>query len=235
MSARPRFPAKPFKWLLLGGLFALGMWYAADAIIYAFIRERSAAEPLMRTLTSFVHLAVATPLLLIAPLQFSRRVRARWPHWHRWAGRTYLSLAMVAAIGALYLGATFDRVGSRIPLVVFSILWLAFSLAAWICARRRAFRVHERFVMRSYAIALAFVFVRLLGEFQDVLFPFMADQVLRDATREWLSFVLPLIAVEAACSWWPSIDAARHRQPAAAVATDRGVGVAALAAMEPRS
>jgi hypothetical protein len=67
----------------------------------------------------------------------------------------------------------------------------------------------------SYAIALAFVFVRLLGEFQYVLFPFMPDQALRDATREWLSFVLPLIAVEAWCSWWPSIAVARHRHTAA--------------------
>jgi hypothetical protein len=224
MDARPRFPAKPFKWLLLGVLFGLGVWYAGDAVIYAFIRERPTEEPWMRTVGSFVHLAVATPLLLIAPLQFSRRMRAWWPHWHRRTGRVYLSFAMVAAIGALYLGVTFERVGSRIPLAVFAILWLAFSLAAWICARRRAFSVHERFVMRSYAIALAFVFVRLLGEFQDVLFPFMPDPALRDTTREWLSFVLPLIAVEAWCSWWPSIAVARHRHTAAVpTASEAGV------------
>lgn len=32
MDARQRFPAKPFKWLLLGVLFALGIWYAGDAV-----------------------------------------------------------------------------------------------------------------------------------------------------------------------------------------------------------
>lgn len=216
MAPRPQFAPRPFKWLVIGVLLGLGLWYAADAVIYAFIRERSAEEPWIRTFGSFVHLFVATPLLLIAPLQFSRRVRAHWPRWHRRIGRLYLSFAMLAAIGAIYLGATFERVGSRIPLVIFAILWLAFSLAAWVCARRRAFPVHERFVIRSYAIALAFVFVRLLGEFQDDLFPFMQDQELRDTTREWLSFVLPLIAVEAWFSWWPSLRSARHRGPAAA-------------------
>lgn len=217
--ARLRFAPRPFKWLLLSTLLGLGLWYALDAVIYAFLRERPAEESWMRTAGSFVHLAVATPLLLIAPLQFSRRVRARWPHWHRRVGRVYLSFAAVAAIGAMYLGATFERVGSRVPLVVFAILWLAFSLAAWTCARRRAFSAHERFVMRSYAIALAFVFVRLLGQFQDTLFPFMPDPELRDTTREWLSFVLPLIAVEGWCSWWPSLRGARQGHPPAVSAS----------------
>ena len=207
--ARPRLVPKPFKWLLLSVLLGLGLWYAGDAVIYAFVRERP-PDQWMRSIGSYIHLAVATPLLLIAPLQFSRRMRARWPHWHRRVGRAYLSLAVVAAIGAIYLGATFERVGSRTPLVLFAILWLAFSLAAWVCARHRAFSAHERFVMRSYAIAFAFVLVRLLGQFQDALFPFMPDQELRDATREWLSFVVPLLAVESWCSWWPSLRGVRH-------------------------
>lgn len=225
--AHARFVPKPFKWLLLSTLLGFGLWYAVESVIYAFIRERSAEESWMRTAGSFVHLAVATPLLLIAPVQFSRRVRARWPHLHRRVGQAYLSFAAVAAIGAMYLGATFERVGSRIPLVVFAILWLAFTVAAWICARRRAFSAHERFVIRSYAIALAFVFVRLLGAFQDTLFPFMPDPELRDTTREWLSFVLPLIAIETWCSWWPSLKGARKGH-APVVAANPSPGVPAL-------
>ncbi|MGH7575704.1 MAG: DUF2306 domain-containing protein [Longimicrobiales bacterium] len=209
---RPRFPGRPFKWLLLAVLAGLGLWYANDAVGYAFVRDRPAEETWLRRAGSFIHLAAAVPLLLIAPLQFSRRLRARWPRWHRRIGRAYLGSAMVAALVAAYLGATFERVGSRTPLVIFALLWFAFSAAAWLCARRGAFAVHERFVVRSYALALAFVLVRLLGEFQDRLFPFMPDQALRDATREWLSFVLPLLAVETCYSWWPSFRAARQRR-----------------------
>jgi hypothetical protein len=211
MTARQRFPPRPFKWLLLAILLGLGLWYAADSVIYAFVRERSADESGMRTFGSFAHLIVATPLLLLAPLQFSRRLRARYPQWHRWAGTCFLSFSIAAALGAAYLGATFERIGSRTPLVIFAVLWLAFSLAAWVCARRRAFAAHERFVIRSYGVALAFVFVRVLGEFQDSLFFFMTDQALRDTTREWLSFVVPLLAIEAWCSWWPSLVAAVRR------------------------
>lgn len=212
MLSSPNFPPKPFKWLLLVTLLGLGLWYATDAVIYAFVRERPAEEPWVRTAASFLHLAVAAPLLLMAPLQFSRRIRARWPRWHRRIGRTYLSFAIVAALVAVYLGVTFERLGSRTPLLIFALLWLAFSVAAWFCARRGFFAVHERFVVRSYALALAFVFVRLLGEVQDLLFPFMQDQALRDTTREWLSFVLPLLAVEVWFSWWPSLHAVRHNR-----------------------
>lgn len=207
LLSSPRYPAKPFKWLLLMTLVLFGLWYAVDAVVYAFIRDRPIEEPLFRTAASYLHLAVATPLLLIAPLQFSRRFRAQYPLWHRRIGRTYLSFAIVAALVAAYLGVTFERLGSRTPLLIFALLWLAFSLAAWFCARRGAFATHERFVVRSYALALAFVFVRLLGEAQDLLFPFMPDPDLRDTTREWLSFILPLLAVEAWYSWWPSLRA----------------------------
>jgi uncharacterized membrane protein len=212
----PGHPAKPFKWLLLATLLGLGLWYAVDAVIYAFVRDRPAEEPWVRTAASFLHLVVAAPLLLMAPLQFSRRLRARWPRWHRRIGRAFLSFAIVAALMAAYLGTTFERLGSRTPLLIFALLWLAFSVAAWFSARRGSFAVHERFVVRTYALALAFVLVRLLGEFQDLLFPFMPDQALRDTTREWLSFVLPLLVVEAWYSWWPSLRAARHaRSPRA--------------------
>lgn len=219
-SDKTKVPRKPLKWLLLAVLVGLGSWYAGDAVVYAFVRDRPPEESWLRKAGSFVHLAVAAPLLLIAPLQFSRRVRARWSSWHRRIGRAYLGFAMIAALVAAYLGATLERAGSRTPLVIFALLWLAYSAAAWLCARRGAFAAHERFVVRSYALALAFVFVRLLGEFQDQLFPFMPDQALRDATREWLSFVLPLLAVETWYSWWPSLRAARHRRSPIAPATN---------------
>lgn len=206
-SAHSTPPPRPFKWLLLTALFLLGVWFLANEIAYAVTRDR-AGEPVLRSAVLVAHLVCTFPLLLLPPWQFSRRVRARWPHWHRRAGQVYLAGAVAAALGAMYLGLTFESAGRRVPLFIFATLWLVFSAAAWICARRRAFSAHERFIVRGYAIALAFVLVRIMAGVQESMFPFLPDAETRGVTREWLSFVIPLLAVEAWYSWWPAVRSA---------------------------
>jgi hypothetical protein len=205
-----RIPIQPFKLLLLAALLALGVWFLALELLYAATRDR-AGESAIRTVSLIAHLCFATPLLLLPVFQFSRRIRMRWPVWHRRVGWVYLNSSIIAASLAIYLGLTFDSLGRRTPTVIFAILWLLFSIAALICAHRRAFAEHEQFVVRSYALALAFVFVRIMGEAEDVLFSFLPSKELRGVTREWLCFVLPLIAVEAWHSWLPALRATRSR------------------------
>ncbi|MFT3667886.1 MAG: DUF2306 domain-containing protein [Pseudoxanthomonas sp.] len=201
-------PPKPFKVLLLLILVSLSARFLWGELDYALTRDRT-GEPVFRTWALIVHLTFATPLLLLPPLQFSRRFRLRWPHWHRRLGRAYLVASLIAGSLAIYLGLTFDLVGRRVPVVLFATLWVAFSAAAWWCARHRAFAAHERFVVRSYTIAVAFVIVRVMGQAEDVMFPFMPDPQLRGVTREWLCFVLPLLAVEAWYTWWPALRTPR--------------------------
>ena len=202
---------RPWKWLLWTALVVLSAWYLYDNVLYAFVRDRT-DEALLRTSSRFVHLFAAVPLLVLAPLQFSRRVRLRWPHWHRRAGQAYLGAAMVGALLAIHLGVTIKYEGSRVPLALFGCVWLGFSLAAWLCARRRNFVAHERFMIRGYLLAMAFVWVRVMYDFQHEMFPFIANVDVRDTTREWLSFVLPLLVAETWLSWWPALGAARSHQ-----------------------
>jgi hypothetical protein len=192
----------------LSMLVAAALWYLTAEVAYAISRDR-AGEPGLRTALLLIHLAATSPILLVAPLQFSRRLRHRWPQWHRRIGTAYLIASILASVGALYLGVTIDGVERRVPLIIFALLWLGFSAAAWVTARRRAFAAHERFVARGYAIALAFVFVRALGDANDWLFTFLEDEAVRNATQEWLSFVIPLIVVESWYTWWPSVQQAK--------------------------
>lgn len=196
--------AERFNRTVVAGLFILGAWYLTNEIAYVLSKDR-VNEPAARTLALLTHGVLAAPLLLLPPLQFSRRVRSRWPAWHRRLGKVYLSAAIGAALIATYLGLTIESEGRRIPLVLFALVWLFFSASAWLCARRRAIQAHERFVARSCAVALGFVLVRVLGDAQDLLFAFLEDSEMRGVTREWLCFVIPLILVEMAYSWWPSV------------------------------
>lgn len=207
-----KLPIRPFKLLLLAALFIAGAWFLAHELIYAVTRDR-AGESAVRTIALITHVTFATPLLLLPIIQFSRRFRLRWPTWHRRVGWLYLTSAIIAASLAIYLGFTFDSLGRRVPTILFATLWLFFSMAALICARKRAFAAHEQFIIRSYAMALAFVFVRILGEAEGALFSFLPSKELRGVTREWLCFVLPLLAIEVWNSWLPALGARRSRSP----------------------
>jgi Na+/melibiose symporter-like transporter len=123
-------------------------------------------------------------------------VSLSWARWHRLAGQVHLVAAAIGALLAIHLGVTIKYEGSRVPLALFGIVWLGFSVAAWVCARRRDFVAHERFMIRGYLLAMAFVGVRVMDDFQHEMFPFIGDEAVRDTTRGWLSFVAPMLAAE---------------------------------------
>jgi hypothetical protein len=127
------------------------------------------------------------------------------PYVHRWIGRAYVLGASGAALFAVYLGATIEYEGSRLSLVITGILWLFFTLAAWYAAVSRNFTAHRAFMIRSYTLALVLVWLRLMYDLQDYLFFYVTDEALRDATREWASWVVPLLVVEFWISWLPQV------------------------------
>ena len=89
---------------------------------------------------------------------------------------------------------------------------MAFSGAAWVCAVKRDFANHRKFVIRSFTIGLAFIWVRILGLLDKQLFFFIDNQEARDTTQEFLSFVIPLLVVEAWLTWVPAMQSALRRR-----------------------
>lgn len=194
--------AKYAFWLTLIGLSG---WYLRENVFTILTAEAGAGDAFAgRSALRYVHFMAVVPLLLLAPVQFSRKFRSSWPVMHQRAGQIYLSGAILGSLLAVVLAATIRNEGSRIPLTLFGLLWFCFSVAAWQCARNRDFVNHQRFVIRGYGLALAFVWTRLMWDFQAELFPFIARQDVRDTTREWLSVVLPLVMIEGWLTWWPA-------------------------------
>ena len=200
----------------LGGWLVLGLaaiWFIYDSVIYVASSDpQPGATFLNRQLWYLAHMSIAAPILVIAPLQFIASIRRARPAVHRWLGRAFLTASIIAGLLAMWLGATIQYEGSRIPLALFGMVWIGFSVAAWICARQLDFANHRRFVIRSFAIGLAFIWVRLLGAFERQLFPFISSEPVRDATQEFLSFVIPLLIVETWLSWWPALRSALARR-----------------------
>lgn len=201
-----------YIWLAL--IAALSMHYLYRAIDYRFLHpERLGPSLFNKQLWYFGHVLLALPVVFGAPLQFLPKLRQSAPRVHRWIGRSYAIGASGAAILAIYLGAIIEYEGSRLPLVLAGLLWLFFTLAAWQSAIARNFAAHRAFMIRSYTLALALVWLRLMYDFQDYLFFFVQDEEMRDVTRDWASWAVPLFVVEFWLSWLPQVRPGRSFKP----------------------
>lgn len=201
-------------WLAIWAVIGVAaLWFVYDSVIYVASRDpQPGATFLNRQLWYLAHMAIATTILAIAPIQFVAGIRQARPQVHRWLGRVFLISSILAGLLAIWLGATIQYQGSRIPLALFGALWIAFSTAAWICARKRDFANHRKFAIRSFTIGLAFIWVRILGAFDEQLFFFIDSQEARETSQEFLSFVIPLLVVEAWLSWMPPVRSALKRR-----------------------
>lgn len=195
----------------LGAVTALSLYYLYRAVHFRFVLpDRLGPSMFNKQLWYVLHLTFALPVILGAPLQFIEPLRVKAPEWHRRVGKAYVVGASVAAVLAIYLGAVVGEYeGSRLSLALTGALWLFFTLAAWRLAVARRFTAHRAFMIRSYAMALVLVWLRLMYDLQDYLFFYVADADMRDATREWASWVVPLLLVEAWLSWIPHVRGRR--------------------------
>lgn len=184
-------------------LFVLAsLWFLYDAFTYALSREMQEGATVWNRIVWYVgHIGFASPIVLIAPLQFMPGLRQRRPDIHRRLGQIFLVGCLIAAPLGAYLGATLDLPGSRIPLTVLGSIWFFFSAVAWQAARRRDFATHRKFAIRSFAMGAAFVWVRMISQVQDEIFGFMPDEALRETTKEWITLLLPILVTEIWLSW----------------------------------
>lgn len=204
-SARPRH-------LVVGGLFLLSLYYLYRAVTYRFgVPGRMGPPNPIAPGWYYVHLLFALPVLLGAPLQFVSELRRRMPSLHRAVGKAYVVGALVAAATATYMGAAGPYEGSRLSIVLTGTLWFFFTFTAWRHAVGGDFAAHRAFMIRSYTLALVLVWLRLMYDVQDYVFFYVTNEDLRDSTREWASWVVPLIVVELYLSWLPMSRRVRHR------------------------
>jgi hypothetical protein len=99
--------------------------------------------------------------LLLAPLQFSDRLRKRHATLHRVTGRIYVAGALVLApLGAYiqYMGESLDGAPRSFTVlaIVDAVMLTGTTLVAFAFAWRRRITLHRQWMTRSYAVALVF-------------------------------------------------------------------------------
>jgi hypothetical protein len=123
-----------------------------------------------------IHIAGAATALLLGAAQFLPVLRRRWLSGHRWIGRTYAAACLVGGLGGLFLaaGSTAGPIaGAGFGLL--AVAWIAATTLGWRAAMQRRLVAHRRWMIRSWALTLAAVTLRLYLpalSFTDI--PFLA-------------------------------------------------------------
>jgi len=105
-----------------------------------------------------IHVLVATAFCLLGAFQFSAGVRARWPRWHRGAGKLLAVCGLSSAATGLWMTAGYAIPASMQGPMLFAvrmavgIVMIASIAIAWSSILRRDVARHEAFMIRAYAL-----------------------------------------------------------------------------------
>lgn len=111
-----------------------------------------------------LHLLLAAILTLGGPLQLIPQIRSRLPGFHRWLGRSYILVAFVASLSALYLlwvrgsvGDIVQHIGTSLNALVI----MACAIMALRYALARKFVIHRRWALRLFLAVSGVWFFRV--------------------------------------------------------------------------
>jgi uncharacterized membrane protein len=183
-------------------LVALSLGVAGYALVaYGLLPIGATVHPEMRPafeanrLAIYIHVFAAVFAMALGPFQFSTRLRAARLGLHRWMGRLYLGIGVLAGgISGLYIA--FFAHGGAVAKAGFACLalgWLYTGLRAYLAIRARDIVAHRRWMVRNFALTFAAVTLRLY-----LPLPFIAGVEFESAYRAiaWLCWVPNLILAE---------------------------------------
>jgi len=146
------------------------------------------------------HTVAGTCALLLAPLQFSERLRKRYTTAHHIVGRIYvigaLALAPLGAFGQYYAERSGGPREFTTLATVDAAMLMTTTLVAYLFAIRRRITLHRQWMTRSYAVALVFFEGRLLGGLLGI-----DDNVNATMAAIWACLALSMVFAELANSF----------------------------------
>lgn len=111
----------------------------------------------------YIHVYSAIFCLPAGFTQFSNKLLKRNKKVHRTIGYIYvLTVLLLAAPSGLVIG--WHANGGRVAILFFSmlaVLWFWFTLKALLTARKGQYKLHKQYMMRSFALALSAITLRL--------------------------------------------------------------------------
>lgn len=147
-------------------------------------------------LAFYVHVFTGIVALLAGFTQFLPVSPGGWTKLHRYAGRVYAWGILVVNFPAGFVLAVYANgmLSSKIAFIILDSLWAWFTWKGVMAAKQRRFALHQEFMVRSYALTLSAITLRL---WKIVLAGVLAaDPELLYRIDAWLGFVPNLLLAE---------------------------------------
>jgi hypothetical protein len=111
-----------------------------------------------------VHVIPGGIFLALAPVQFSARVRSRFPRYHRVAGRWLIAGGLFAGLAAMFISLVIPFTGNAERLLVTPFAaYFVYALAVGLGhARHRRITEHRAWMIRAFAISSSIATMRLI-------------------------------------------------------------------------
>lgn len=111
------------------------------------------------------HIIPGTLFFVLAPLQFSSRIRDRYLRFHRWSGRLVALCALPLGLSGLLFGAVFPFGGALAAVAIFlsSVVFLLAITRAIIAIRRGDVVRHREWMIRMFSIGLSISMIRIVA------------------------------------------------------------------------
>ena len=147
----------------------------------------------------FAHIAGGMSALVLGPIQFWPGLRARALSLHRWIGRGYALGVLFAGLSAFhlawYIEADEGGVFTGVSMDILAIAWLTATGLALRAILKRRVQEHREWMIRSYALTLAFVTIRWQLDWLAMVKLGPASVVTPYVI--WVAWGVPLAATEA--------------------------------------
>ena len=148
---------------------------------------------------TLIHITAGIFFVLLAPLQFIKRIRNNYPKTHRSIGYTVLILGLIIGVTALIMGATMaiGGIAETLAVTVFGIAFLFSLIRAYFHILKREFDLHREWMIRVLAIGLA------VSTTRPVMGIFFATSKLTGLTVQqffgiafWIAFIIHITVAE---------------------------------------
>jgi uncharacterized membrane protein len=209
VKQQPRFRAKHVVFTFIAAMAAYVLYHNERFLIDAAHPVWQHYEPFKWWLLP--HGVAGACALILAPMQFSERLRLRFTTLHRVTGSIYVTSALILAPLGVYIQFLDEAQGATrsftIGAVVDATLLMTTTAIGLVFALKGMFTQHRQWMTRSYAVSLTFLEIRLILGLTGLDQPF--DWAITEVVV-WTCVALSILIGDLANQWY-DLASARPR------------------------